>query len=251
MDRFSQIGFVQRINLEWLENIANMVALGNNEDSINIALQELLRNKVSIGGNAARGNRNIMISILKKIWLKVPPEFDSFHKRALDLLNQLSLDQHIILHWGMSIATYPFLSVVAENTGRLLRLQGSASASQVQRRLKEKYGERETVSRAVRRILRNFVQWGVLVDTADLGVYSPSNSLKITGEETISWLIEAVLHSTRNYRLPLKMAFETPMLFPFKLASIPSGTLANYGQIEVISHDLNNELITLKNEAHK
>ena len=67
MDRFSQIGFVQRINLEWLENIANMVALGNNEDSINIALQELLRNKVSIGGNAARGNRNIMISILKKI----------------------------------------------------------------------------------------------------------------------------------------------------------------------------------------
>jgi len=44
-------------------------------------------------------------------------------------------------------------------------------AAQAQRRIKEQLGEREAVSRAARRVLRCFVDWGVLQDTSEKGVY--------------------------------------------------------------------------------
>jgi hypothetical protein len=41
----------------------------------------------------------------------------------------------------------------------------------VQRRVREQYGERETVSRRVHYVLRSFVDWGGLKETAEKGVY--------------------------------------------------------------------------------
>jgi hypothetical protein len=72
----------------------------------------------------------------------------------------------------MVMAVYPFWSGVAIQTGRLLRLQGSAAAAHVQRRIREQYGERETVSRAACRVLRSYLDWGVLQETGANGVYS-------------------------------------------------------------------------------
>ena len=77
----------------------------------------------------------------------------------------------MLVHWCMCMAVYPFFGTVAEATGRLLHLQGTAAAAQVQRRVREQLGERETVSRAARRILRALVDWGVLVETVNKGIY--------------------------------------------------------------------------------
>ena len=58
----------------------------------------------------------------------------------------------MLVHWCMCMAAYPFFGTVADATGRLLRLQGTAAAAQIQRRLRERLGERETVARAARRV---------------------------------------------------------------------------------------------------
>jgi len=50
--RLTQIGFSQRVRLEWLERTANLVLAGNDEATIYNALQELLEAKLSVGGNA-------------------------------------------------------------------------------------------------------------------------------------------------------------------------------------------------------
>jgi len=148
-DRSRQIGFSQRIRLEWLERTAYLVLAGNDNESINTALAEFLQDKLSIGGKAQRGNREKAITILMKIWSNVPSELTSLRDSGLSLFKSLPRDVHIAIHWGMAMAVYPFWGAVASSTGRLLRLQGTASASQVQRRLREKYGERETVSRDI------------------------------------------------------------------------------------------------------
>ena len=48
----------------------------------------------------------------------------------------------MLVHWCMCMAVYPFFSKVAEATGRLLRLQGTVAAAQVQLRVREQLGER-------------------------------------------------------------------------------------------------------------
>ena len=151
-NRIAQIGFSQRIRLEWLEKTASLILAGNDKHVINNILQEFLKDKLSIGGNAKRGNREKAITILMKIWVNVPRGFEAFRDEGLNLIKKLSRENHIAIHWGISMAVYPFWGAVAASVGRLLRLQGTAAASHIQRRVREKYGERETVSRAARRV---------------------------------------------------------------------------------------------------
>jgi hypothetical protein len=134
----------------------------------------------------------------------------------------------------MAMAVYPFFAMGAENVGRLMRLQQYASTAQLQKRLREKMGERETVSTAARKLMRCWVQWDVLKDTDKRGVYTATGSHTIIDAQLTSWLLEsaliasqgqsAVLHSLVNY---------TPALFPFNLSSsyfMPNERLETFSQ---------------------
>lgn len=126
--RTIQIGFSQRVRLEWLEQTANLVLAGKERSAVSDALQELLIDKVSVGGNAQRGNREKIVTILLKAWLTVPTELETLRVEGLDLFKRSPQHDHLAIHWGMVIAAYPFWSGVAVQVGRLLRLQGSAAA---------------------------------------------------------------------------------------------------------------------------
>jgi len=246
VDRFTQIGFSQRIRLQWLEHTANLVLAGSARQALLDALQTLLQDKLSVGGHAERGNREKAITILMQIWVTVPPELACFRDVGLELLQQLSPDEHLAVHWGMTMAVYPFFGSVAGSVGRLLRLQGTASAAQVQRRVKEKYGERDTVSRAARRILRTFVDWSVLAESSTAGVYGPGKVLAATNDKLAVWLIEAVLHTIPNHTSPLQAVIDAPSLFPLTLGQLHATALATSRRIAIIRHSLDDDLVMLR-----
>ena len=85
-DRFTQIGFSQRIRLEWLEQTARLVLAGTARQAVLDALQGLLHDKLSVGGHAERGNREKAITILMQIWVTVPPELSCLRDIGLELL---------------------------------------------------------------------------------------------------------------------------------------------------------------------
>ena len=171
MNRRDQIGFSQRIRLDWLEYTANLVLAGNSREEIVAALSERLKEKLSVGSEPKRGNRDKAISILTKIWVTVPKDLQTLRNEGLDHLRTGGPSERMLVHWCMCMAVYPFFGTVAAAAGRLLRLQGTAGAAQVQRRLRERYGERETVARAARRILRTCIDWGALHETEEKGLY--------------------------------------------------------------------------------
>ena len=53
---------------------------------------------------------------------------------ALELYEEISDSERIVLHWGMTSAVYPFV-LVAETVGRLLRFQETFTVSQVRERV--------------------------------------------------------------------------------------------------------------------
>ena len=196
--RQNQIGFSQRIRLEWFEQTANLILVGNDKARINDTLQDFLQDRVSVGGTSVRGNREKAITILLKTWLTVPCELGTLRDEGLELLQGLRRKDRIAVHWGMALAAYPFWGAVAAHTGRLLRLQGTAAAAHVQRRIREKYGERETASRAARRVLRSFIDWGVLNETHDKGVYEQGRQYSVDEPRLIAWMVEASLRARSN-----------------------------------------------------
>jgi len=249
-NRQKQIGFSQRIRLEWLQYTANLVLAGNDKGAVNSSLQELLKDKVSIGGKAVRGNKEKAITILMKIWFNVPGELEAVRDDGLGLLKSLPRKDQIAVHWGMAMAAYPFWGAVAGQTGRLLRLQDSVAASQIQRRVREQYGERETVSRAARRVIRSFVDWGVLSETTKKGIYSQGRTYSIDDPRLISWLIEASLYARSNGSAAIKDLLDSTSLFPFRLMHVPAEHLVSMSpRLDLLRHGLDDDLVMLREEG--
>ena len=240
-----QIGFSQRVQLDWLEHTAALVLAGQTREQIETALQECLRDKLSIGGTAQRGNREKAITILLKIWVSVPPWLQPFRDDGLGYLRRLPDADHIAVHWGMTMAAYPFFGAVAEAVGRLMRLQGTCAAAQIQRRIREHLGERETVARAARRILRCFVDWGVLQETREKGVYQTSPARPVQDKQLAAWLIEAALLAQGTDTCVLQTLLQTPALFPFRIPQLYAADLEGQGRVEIFRQGLDEDMVTL------
>jgi hypothetical protein len=202
---------------------------------------------VSVGGDAEPGNREKIITILLKTWLTVPTDLELLRVEGLELLKRVPRCDHLAIHWGMVMAVYPFWSGVAVQVGRLLRLQGSAAAAHVQRRVREQYGERETVSRAARRVLRSYLDWGVLQETGTKGLYTSGTSQTVDDCRLIAWLAEASLHTRANSSAPLKDLIDSPNFFPFRIKPIHADSLlAASSRLDIHRHGLDDNLVVLR-----
>ena len=246
MSTSMQIGFSQRIQLDWLEHTAAIVLAGQTREQIEMTLQERLHDKLSIGGTAQRGNREKAITILLKIWVSVPTWLQPLRDDGLGHLRRLPHADHIAVHWGMTMAAYPFFGAVAETVGRLMRLQGTCAAAQVQRRIREHLGERETVARAARRILRCFVDWGVLQETQEKGVYQASPARPVQDKQLAAWLIEAVLLAQSTDTSVLQRLLQTPALFPFRIPRLYAADLEGQGRVETFRQGLDEDMVALR-----
>ena len=245
--RFQQIGFNRRIRLEWVEYTANLALAENDKKSIKSILMDYLSSEFPNSNKKVRGTISKTITILMKTWINVPEELEPFKDAGLSLLRETHHDNHILIHWGMLTAVYPFWAIAGAYVGRLLRLQGTVPAAQIQRRVKEKYGERETVSRCARYLLRSYVDWGVLTDTSQRGVYNQGKLFTVDNIKLITWLIEAQLNSVLERKASLRTLFDTPSLFPFQLSNISSDQLSKISnRLEVVRHGLDDELIMLR-----
>ena len=205
-----------------------------------------------MGGQAERGNREKIITILLKTWLTVPNELEALRDEGLELLKGVPRSDHLVIHWGMVLAAYPFWSGVAVQVGRLLRLQGSAAAAHIQRRVREQYGERETVSRAARRVLRSYLDWGVLRKTGKKGIYTTGAVLAVDDSRLTTWLVEASLYARANSSAPLKDLIDSPSFFPFRIKPIHAESLvAASSRLDIVRHGLDDDLVILKKPSTK
>lgn len=228
-----QIGFTQRLQLKWLDRAAGLLSAGCSRGQIKTALTDVLKDQLSIEGTEGRGSREKTITILMKTWVTVPSHLEAFRDDGLSHFSRLPAKDHLPVHWGMAMAVYPFFSVVAETVGRLLRLQDAATAPQVQRRVRELLGERQTVSRATRRVLRTFIDWGVLTDADDKGVYEATTVHAIKDRHLAAWLIEATLLASGSSSVAIDLVSQSPALFPFDLPHISSRDLESTDRLEV------------------
>ncbi len=64
MNRSGEVGFGQRIQLDWLERTAQLYIAGHTRDEIEESLQAFLQDRLSIGSDARSGNRALTILIL-------------------------------------------------------------------------------------------------------------------------------------------------------------------------------------------
>ena len=240
----SIIGFDRKIHLSWLDATAEWTAQGLTAAEVRTQLERLLEGQVAGGGpHNARGKT---ITVLLHIWVAVPDALVPFRDEGLALLRGRSGRDRLPVHWGMCLATYPFFREVAATTGRLLALQGTAALSQIVRRMTESWGERSTLTRAVQRVVRSFVEWGILVETDDRGSFSPAAKIAVLETDGIGpWLLEASLASSGRRELPFRDLVGATFLYPLDL-KLSVRDLDHCARLELCRQGLDEDVVLLR-----
>ena len=237
------IGFDRKVRLRWLDATAEWTMQGLSVPEIRAQLDRLLDGQVAgEGPHSARGKT---MTVLLHVWTAVPAAAVPLRDDALVLLRGRTGRDRLPLHWGMCLATYPFFRDVAATTGRLLALQGEAALSQIVRRMAESWGERSTLTRAVQRVVRSFVEWDVLAESGDRGIFSPAAKVVVSGDGVGPWLVEAGLVSRGRREYPLRGIVDGVSLYPLDLA-LSVGDVSRSPRLELCRQGLDEDIVVLK-----
>jgi hypothetical protein len=114
------------------------------------------------------------------------------------------------------------------------------------KRLKEQYGDRQTVSRYARFVVRSFVDWGILKETSVAGSYEKSEPKSFIDRDVFSLLVYSTLLALPEGKASLSLLLNNPGLFPFYLPPIQVASLpAPGGRFKVVRYGLDDELVVL------
>lgn len=246
--RHESVGIKQVVRLEWYDLTLDLLLHNESAKTIRQELGSLLRDRLQTGGFGERGADTYVKAVtqLMQCWVTPDKNLLGLRDAALQLAAQCPRSERLPLHWAMTIAAYPFWQKIAALTGRLLNLQSQVTQGQIRARCYETFGERSTIERSARRVIRSLVSWGVLLDTEGSvkGCYGKTEPVVIADSTMATLLIEATLHANSSGSLPLSAIKNDPALFPFILPEL-NGTLYASERIEVIRHGLDAEMVRL------
>ncbi|MBK5941672.1 hypothetical protein [Halochromatium roseum] len=245
--RHAALGIKQTIRLEWMQRAANLRLAGLDKQRIRADLHEYLAERRGSGQEGMRSDqgRAFVVSCLMRTWVSPDPAL----VRLRDALLRVLAEQPALglaAHWAMISAAYPFWWSVARQTGRLLALQEQVTWAQILNRLREDYGDRQSVSRYGRYVVRSFVAWGVLADTASRGCYELTTPLAIPNADLCALLFEATLHAMPEAKAELGLLLANPGFFPFRLPWVSGDVIAQQSdRMEVVRSGSEADLLLL------
>jgi len=228
-----KIGFDRFIKGAWA-TMALDVRLGRQEPGDVMALLEAEGLSVAA--------RKKVRTVLNRLWLEPREELVDFVSRGVAL--QEANAPAAVLHWGVSIATYPFFAHVAEVVGRLTALQGDCATTEVHRRMSERYGEREGTYRMTNMVLQTQADWGAISRVEKNKRLIRQSTLPVTRSNLTAWLMEAAIRSAGK---PISAAAITslPVLYPFVIEGSAAYSAAENSFLEITSVGGGKEVISL------
>ena len=246
MSRRRTLGFDRRMELAWLDAAAAAAARGESAAEARPQLFAMLEGVVA--GDTAQSGRGKTVTVLNRIWFNSQAAL-GLRSRALAAFGAaIGPGERLAIHWAMCAGTHPFFVDVATATGRLLRMQGEVAQSQVLRRVTESWGERSTLHRAVQRMSRNWVEWGVLSEADVRGVYRGGKVGRVSGNAA-HLLLESLLLGGERHAAPISDLRQHPALFPFDIG-VTGAELRGLEQFRVDRQGLDVEMVGLDPSSH-
>lgn len=238
------VGFDREVRRKWLDETARLACAGLSEKEIKQELDVVLEGYLS-GSSTTRSAKGKTVTVLTRLWVRHPESTTTFREEALTFNQKYGVNS-VILHWGLALAAYPFFHDTTENIGRLLSLQTTFSATQLQRRMREKYGERETVYRATNRLVQSISEWGVIQETSTKRTFEIKTPILIDDPSLVIWLLESVLIASGNKSATLDTLVKSPALFPFKLMNLNTSIFNNHPRLQIFRQGVDEDVVMFK-----
>ena len=235
------IGFDRYIEREWLDQTAQWASSNLSREQRYQKISEFLADRVQ-----GEHSRKLTRTLLLGIWSSKTMATQDYFRRACELWPGANKNERLALHWGLSVAHYPFFASLARLIGRLDRLQGDIHSRELVRRSVELHGDTESVRRATARVLQSLAQWQVLT-MQQLSLFQADKPFKIDNTELLSWLIASIFYSSDQRRLSVNEIVSNPIWFPFQF-ELSSVQMTQSGFIEIVHRNTSEMLAELIEE---
>lgn len=249
MNRHEMIGIKQAIRFEWMEKTSELRQTDKPIEEIRQDLRDYLSERMGRGTIQRRSEtaRDFAIGILMRTWVTPDTILISIRDEALSQLSHASDDEQTAIHHCIISAAYPFWYAVSRQIGALFRLQDQITVRQIVQRTKEVYGDRQTVDRNTRFVIRSLYYWGFLEETGTTGCYRKGKTHIISSETLRRWMIEAQLHAIPEGRATLSALQNDPALFAFDIPYVSGTTITrNHTRLELMQNGGSDEMMMLK-----
>lgn len=242
MTRQRTIGVDRIVHLGWLDAAAAAVAEGGNDAQVRERLSRVLDGVLASG--VERSAQSKTITVLCRIWATVPAVDVAFRNDALAVIPEVTAKERVAVHWAATMAAYPFFLGVATALGRLGELQGDVSLSHLRRRMTDTWGDRSTLPRAVQRVVRSMIEWGVVTDASTRGVYVPvARGIHVSGP-VAALLLEGLLIGLGRPAVAADSLIEHPALFPFQV-ELSVRALARHPRFRLSRQGVSGDIVEL------
>ncbi len=244
--RFMKVGIQRELHLEWFDQAARLFGSGISKKDARQEIYSYLENAPGFSTPPTLQSKTYIANALIKTWIDPEPELAPLRDSAFGLFKDFSA-KRIVIHWCLLGAAYPFWFEVAAKIGRLLNLQDQVTQTQVVLRLKEIYGDRQTISRRARYVIRSFVSWGILKDSEARGCYEKADPMSITDENLAILMLESALLATPEGKGALGLLLNNPAFFPFHLPVMTGDFVYQRSErIDVVRYGLDEDLLTIR-----
>ena len=244
----TSIGIKQVIRYEWMNYTVDLLTSGLKKEDIRKELENYLSERKGNGktGNRAGYTMSLAVTLLMNIWVTPKPELMSFRDKLLKMVKIKEFE--FLCHWAMVSCVYPFWFNMSYIFGSLFLLQDQIKKSQIMSRTYEIFGERNTIERCSRYVIRSFVAWDIIKNKEKTGYYEKSKIIKISDISLASLLIETMLNAVPEERVSLASVINCPSFFNFELPSMDGSQITKVNQnLEVEQFSINEEFFKLSN----
>jgi len=233
-----------------MEKTVNLWLAGFSPKEIRQELDDYLSSRKQSGGIGVRGAQAYpkAITILMRSLITPSAELIAFSENTKKMFKEpITEHERMALYWGAISAAYPFWFNVSGQIGRLLNLQDQINKKQIVQRLKEKYGDRETVGRVARYVIRSYIAWGILKDTAVKGRYKKGEIFTIDNKRVVGLLLEGVLHTIPDGKSSISNINDNSGLYMFDTPRMAGESVVQTNpRVEVIRFGMGEEVLKLR-----
>jgi hypothetical protein len=198
------------IKPEWLDMTAELLAWTRDRDEIRGNINEYISHFIKSSINV-RKTREILINT----WVEVDSGNREFRERALQVYKECPQTDRTAVHWAMMLMAFPVFRDLCIIVGKLSDMQDEVTLSQVQRRIYELWGERNTLVHAIPKIIKTLREFGAL-EQVKPGVYRVVRRT-VKDKDVGCVLLYATLKTSGKLYQSVSGIDRLKELFPFEL----------------------------------
>jgi hypothetical protein len=205
------IGFRRNIYLDWMEAAAAYAAAGDDAAALRAHLDPIVAQTV-----ASTDNRRMALDILVNVWVKSSQRHRELHSAALRLYPATSPGERRWIHYGMTMAAYPFFHQTAQAVGHQVLTKDTFTTADIKHAMIGERGHLGALEKAVERVLFSLRNWGLLGAGSGRNTLAPICPRLVTADLPLqTWLLAVALTLHSGEELPYLDLIRLPELFPF------------------------------------